>query len=266
MAAVIPNVRDKNWDEIYDLKGNRDDKILISSGERIRAVHMRCWTVPYFCCLSTFGCLSKNRIVYYQGKVDAYSGDFFHLTDSAAKLVLERVHNDTKFLAELGLMDYSVILGVRRCSLKDYRDGVFPKGCMVGSDQPYISTHKGEVWAYYLGIIDFLQEWNMGKRVAACLKCMCAPKPLSTVPPKEYAEQFYSHFSEKLSAGVHDAKPLTKSRCPAPSVSSIGSVGSTEDSSSVGSPTSSKGRSNGDEFECKEDIHSASVSVEMKKL
>ena len=227
---------------------------------------MRCWNVPYFCCLSICGCLSKQRIKYYQGKVDAFQGDFFHLTDSAAKLVLERVHNDTKFLAEVGLMDYSIILGVRRCPLKDYKPGVFPKGCMEGSDQPYISVHKGEVWAYYLGIIDFLQEWNMGKRAAACLKCLCAPKPLSTVPPKEYAEQFYSHFSEKLSAGVHEAKPLMKSRCPAPSVSSIGSVGST--GSNEGSPTSSKGRGT---FEHKEDDDDdtsspASVTIEMKKL
>ena len=84
---------------------------------------------------------------YYQGKVDAFQGDFFHLTDSAAKLVLERVHNDTKFLAEVGLMDYSIILGVRRCPLKDYKPGVFPKASMDGSDQPYISIHKGEVWS-----------------------------------------------------------------------------------------------------------------------
>ena len=162
MAAVIPNVKDSAWNEIYDLKGNRDDKILTRSGQsvrrcsinrvwycidrhkchrptqqtdtysntniQVRAVHMRCWNIPYFCCLSICGCLSKQRVKYYQGKVDAFQGDFFHLTDSAAKLVLERIHNDTKFLAEVGLMDYSIILGVRRCPLKDYKPGVFPKG------------------------------------------------------------------------------------------------------------------------------------------
>ena len=105
----------------------------------------------------------KTTRKYYQGKVDAFQGDFFHLTDSAAKLVLERIHNDTKFLAEVGLMDYSIILGVRRCPLKDYKPGVFPKGCMDGSDQPYISIHKGEVWAYYLGIIDFFAGMEHGK-------------------------------------------------------------------------------------------------------
>jgi hypothetical protein len=240
MAAVIPDVRDGGWNEIYDLKGNRDDKILTQSGQKLPAVHMRCWNIPCFCLLSVFGCLSETRINYYKGKVNAYEGTYFHLTDSVAKDVLERIHYDTEFLAEIGLMDYSIILGIRRCSLKEYKPGMFPKGCMVGADQPYLSVHKGEVWAYYLGIIDYLQEWNFGKRCAAILKCCCAPKPLSTVPPKQYADQFYSHFTEKLSNGVHEAISIKKSRCPAPSVVSIASVSSTN--SDEGSPTSTKGR------------------------
>ena len=205
MGVVIPDVKSRNWNEIYDLKGNRDDKILIRSGSKLEAVHMRCWNIPTFCFLSICGCLSDTRKEYYQGKVNSYKGDFFHMTDAVAKEVLERLHYDASFLSNAGLMDYSIILGVRRCALKDYHDGIFPKGCW-GKEQPYLSEHKGEVWAYYLGVIDFLQEWNFGKRVAACLKCCCAPKPLSTVPPEEYADQFISHFAEKLSQGVHGAQ------------------------------------------------------------
>ena len=65
---------------------------------------------------------------------------------------------------------------------------LFPKSAIKG--QPYICQYDGRVYGLYIGVIDFLQEWNGTKKVAHCIKMCCAPKPMSTVDPDEYADQF----------------------------------------------------------------------------
>merc|ERR1719313_2334744 len=43
-----------------------------------------------------------------------------------------------------------------------------------------------------LSIIDFLQKWTCGKRVARCIKVFECNK--ATVPPRIYAKRFQRHF------------------------------------------------------------------------
>eukprot|EP00940_MAST-03C_sp_MAST-3C-sp2_P003281 g3281.t1 len=235
VASVIPDVKSPEWDEVYDLKGCRDDKLLISAGKRVNEVHMRCWKVPYFCCLSVFGATPQRRKSYYEGKVKAFAGEFLHFDEKGREDILRCLRSDTKFFASEGTMDYSMILGVRRCPLSSYTPGVFPKGTNGSANQPFLSVRGKTVWAYYIGIIDFLQEWDCTKQIAACIKCCCAPKPLSTVPPTTYAEQFYTHFETRLmTKRLHgDALPA---RCPAPSFSSRHS---SSDDSAIAPPSAS---------------------------
>lgn len=69
-----------------------------------------------------------------------------------------------------------------------------------------IQGRTGEVHtvAYYIGIIDFLQEWTPTKISAYMIKKMVAPQPQSTIPPGPYAEQFRNFFEHKW---VGDAQP-----------------------------------------------------------
>lgn len=62
-----------------------------------------------------------------------------------------------------------------------------------------IQGRTGEVHtvAYYIGIIDFLQEWTPTKISAYMIKKMVAPQPQSTVPPEPYGEQFRNFFEHK---------------------------------------------------------------------
>eukprot|EP00605_Chrysophyceae_sp_TOSAG23-4_P000172 GSChrysophyteH1.ASY1.ANO1.199.1 assembled CDS len=211
VASVLPDIKDTRWNEIYDLKGCRDDKLLVKSGNRIEEVHMRCWSIPYYCMLSICRSTPKRRQSYYAGKLNAFSGDFFHFTDDVAKRVLDVLQRDSQFLASEGLMDYSLILGVRRCSTDAYVPGkTFPRGVMPQASQPYVSVKNGYVWAYYMGIIDFFQNWNCTKRCAAILKACCAPHPLSTVPPPTYADQFYGHMSTNIAHGVSGTKHVNE--------------------------------------------------------
>lgn len=70
-----------------------------------------------------------------------------------------------------------------------------------------IQGRTGEVHtvAYYIGIIDFLQEWTPTKISAYMIKKMVAPQPQSTIPPGPYAEQFRNFFEHKW---VGDANPV----------------------------------------------------------
>lgn len=47
-------------------------------------------------------------------------------------------------------------------------------------------------------MIDFLQPWTTGKKVAHCIKCTFAPKPISTIHPTQYADQFLDFFADKF--------------------------------------------------------------------
>ena len=62
-----------------------------------------------------------------------------------------------------------------------------------------IQGRTGEVHTvgYYIGIIDFLQEWTPTKISAYMIKKMVAPQPQSTIPPGPYGEQFRNFFEHK---------------------------------------------------------------------
>ena len=52
MKNCLPSDEGIRWDTKYDLKGNRDDKIMEDETGRVEAVHKRCWNVNMFskCC------------------------------------------------------------------------------------------------------------------------------------------------------------------------------------------------------------------------
>jgi hypothetical protein len=116
---------------------------------------------------------------------------------------MQMIEQDSNLMREQGLMDYSIIVGVQR--QENYTPG---QDCQfspsVAEGQPYIALHERTATAYYLGIIDFLQDWSGGKKVAMYIKKPVAPQPQSTVPPDEYADQFVRHFDRKFVADAQD--------------------------------------------------------------
>merc|ERR1719203_796924 len=94
-------------------------------------------------------------------------------------------------------MDYSLLVAI-----KDAPGGAPPGGGHDPSDlgwQPLVyRSPQGHATAVYIAIIDFLQAWTMGKRVARILKFMECNK--ATVPPRSYAARFHEHFAQHLQA------------------------------------------------------------------
>jgi hypothetical protein len=169
--------------DMYDLKGGTaDDKTQRMNGVKVVEIHKRCWS-PMNCGIG----VTKERRDYMAGKRRA-KRIVFNVTSENRDIIVQRIKNDTEFLKQCNWMDYSLLVGMKR------DPGTFCAG--VRPDQPFTGKTKDhDAEAYYIGIIDFLQGWNIKKAIAHYLK-MCAPKPLSTVNPEVYGDRFYRHFRE----------------------------------------------------------------------
>merc|ERR1712154_680677 len=59
--------------------------------------------------------------------------------------------------------------------------------------QPLICNDGDHAILLYMGIIDYLQQWNSAKKVAKCIKTLECNK--ATIPPKPYGTRFYKHMT-----------------------------------------------------------------------
>jgi hypothetical protein len=70
-------------------------------------------------------------------------------------------------------------------------------------------VHDNQVNAYYVGIIDFLQFYNCGKKCAHHIKC-CDLKPLATVHPSVYGVRFEDYFNQKFTVTKNETPSWLK--------------------------------------------------------
>lgn len=176
------------WDEKYDLKGCDDDKTMAFKGKVVSAVHKRFWMLHMWCGTCAW---SQDRWRYYEGKVHARALELF-FPKSHRDDILERIRADTQFLIDEGIMDYSLMVGIRRMRPDDYKPHAH------GIYEWAFKTADDEVVVVAMGIIDFLQPWTTGKTVAMYIKSLERNK--ATVPPPTYGERFRSHFEKRFQA------------------------------------------------------------------
>jgi hypothetical protein len=106
---------------------------------------------------------------------------------SRRELLIQQLSSDTKFLKDLNITDYSLLIGILTeivpetiSSFSDESDGV---RC-IKSRIIYENT-------YYFGIIDVLQTFNVKKMIERMLKGVIYDKSkISIMPPSEFAERF----------------------------------------------------------------------------
>mmetsp|Transcript_30670 Transcript_30670/g.42716 ORF Transcript_30670/g.42716 Transcript_30670/m.42716 type:complete len:241 (-) Transcript_30670:192-914(-) len=102
-------------------------------------------------------------------------------------------------------MDYSLILAYRDEKLQAVKNGEISEETKeLLRTSKFVCVLKEKVRIYFLGVIDFLQDWNIKKDIARCIKA-CAPHPLSTVPPPLYAEQFNT-LAERMKGDAEEFK------------------------------------------------------------
>lgn len=186
----------------YDLKGNMDDKTEFWDGEEVESVHNRCFNFAkcwYGCDTQCCQCLqTAERKKYVDGKRHAFSCAF-NVTAKQRTMILESLERDVACFSDCGTMDYSLLVTI----IKTTEEEIADRGGLPGSylpNQPIVCVDPdgGGITAYYMGVIDYLQEWTLGKKIAHLVKCCCAPHPISTVPPLAYRHQFFDHFDVKF--------------------------------------------------------------------
>ena len=114
------------------------------------------------------------------------------------KEIMTTIKRDLQFFVEQDLMDYSMIVAIKQID-KVHEKISFESTAIHEDMYNSFKVWDGDkLYIVYVGIIDFLQGWTTGKRVAHVIKCMFAPKPISTVHPVVYAEQFENFFEKKF--------------------------------------------------------------------
>jgi len=186
------------WSAKYDLKGCDDDKTLEVNGKLIRPVRKRFYS-PHMWCACMW---SPERWEYYQGKVQARALEL-GLAGPMRAEVVKQIGSDADWLIRHGIMDYSLLIAIRRLPPE------VANTCCAGTEPVSPSTTNagvrrwamldkatGELLVIHMGIIDFLQPWTLSKMAAMYIKSCEINK--ATVPPPTYGKRFAKHFEERL--------------------------------------------------------------------
>lgn len=177
----------------FDLKGCADDKTLVALGEDVDPVHKRVFNVGMWC---GDACWTPERTRYFEGKVHAKEVKF-HVSSEVHADISKQTKRDVAFLQQWGLMDYSLVVSYHAVP-RDHLDtarAVYA-GTSDGGAQPYLGASSKQIYVVYVGIIDFLQDWTLGKKIARCVKCLECNK--ATVPPVPYGDRFASFVDAKF--------------------------------------------------------------------
>lgn len=112
------------------------------------------------------------------------SGIKIRLTPGEKKTIIDQVRKDSAFFERLGIIDYSLLVGIH--NLK----GKIPN--IQGLSHAYISSDKQ--FLYFIGIIDVLTEYNVKKKLENIFKSPFLGKDISCIPPKPYADRFFKYM------------------------------------------------------------------------
>jgi hypothetical protein len=114
-------------------------------------------------------------------------------------VLFERFHaqleRDVAFLRHNNLMDYSILIGVAR------RTQTEPIPIVEEPGRPFFRSHFGGRLAddqaseiYYIGIIDYLTDYNYKKKIAhRCKRFLWQPRELSTIEAPLYAHRLLTY-------------------------------------------------------------------------
>lgn len=93
------------------------------------------------------------------------------------------LRKDTLFLKNLNLIDYSLLI----IRVKWPKDPVMPK---FWSEYQRIQSSLNEKEFYHIGIIDYMQAWNISKQSENWFKSLIGKKEISSQEPNFYQRRF----------------------------------------------------------------------------
>lgn len=139
---------------------------------------------------------------YHEGNVVLKDNDLrakITLVPEIGKRVLKQLKKDSDLLGQLGVLDYSLLIGVKK-----YKFGLNLTDEDVGVDTTKANyIYKGSAISgpgvYFFGIVDFLQDWNMKKAAERMFKIYIkrkSPTGLSVMQPENYMKRFQKKMEE----------------------------------------------------------------------
>jgi hypothetical protein len=81
-----------------------------------------------------------------------------------------------QFLAEHGLMDYSLLVGVHWMTMHERKEPSYLLGELPVMRSFGVEGFYEEPAYFFFGIIDYLQEWNPRKRLEGSIKSLLYPQ------------------------------------------------------------------------------------------
>ncbi|KAG6597789.1 phosphatidylinositol-4-phosphate 5 kinase-like protein [Phytophthora cinnamomi] len=123
---------------------------------------------------------------------------------ATAHRIYDQIHKDSDFLCSQGIMDYSLLMGIQSSEYfvdtsqlpQARRDLLFT--------QPATSVAGPSL--YHFGIIDFLQQWTLEKKMERFYKTFVKrkdPEGVSALPPKPYKFRFQQKMSRIFALSTH---------------------------------------------------------------
>lgn len=124
---------------------------------------------------------------------------------------------DCEFLRDLGIMDYSLLIGVHKCHLRaprsDGRAASVHAGFQddfdqeVSIEEPTSGKHLAPLGVdevYFVGIIDILQQWDWEKQLEKAGKVLLgkSARGISAIAPAAYCRRFQARCTQILLGGA----------------------------------------------------------------
>ena len=125
-----------------------------------------------------------------------------NLSPDSKKMILGCIEKDTRWLRSIGVMDYSLIVGVSSVGAKENSIIQTKKGeehlhqSTNQSTKPIIS--RCGRFMYTVSIIDILTSYACLKRLETAFKVLLYGRGVSCVHPKYYSERFYDFCKTKV--------------------------------------------------------------------
>jgi hypothetical protein len=105
------------------------------------------------------------------------------LDDIAAFELYNEIRKDVEYLNSVGVMDYSILLGIY-----DSYDRAFSR----------YTTFSKVNQVYNIGIIDFMQDYDIKKKAEREMKKIVSDEEISSIQPDDYAKRFLDFVTNSL--------------------------------------------------------------------
>jgi hypothetical protein len=135
------------------------------------------------------------------------------LSESARQTLVAQLSADSAFLKSMGIMDYSLLIGVHSCrfggkaaaptSREEGGNGGDGAGWHLAPLVGEAAESGDATEVYFVGIIDILQEWDWEKKIERAGKVLIgkSSRGISAVAPHWYCRRFQARVAQLLVGG-----------------------------------------------------------------